>query len=61
MKSKVVKDIKIHLILEENEARWLKGLIQNPINSDNESDESSKIRKDLWDHLQIDLDEKLDE
>lgn len=31
MKARVKKDIEITLMLNEKEARWLKGLVQNPI------------------------------
>lgn len=30
MKSKVVNDIKIHLICSEEEAKWIKSIAQNP-------------------------------
>ena len=50
MKSKIKKDIKITLTLNENEARWLKGLVQNPLRDD-EPDMFIVYRQRLWNAL----------
>jgi len=53
IKSKINKCVVVTLTLEEKEARWLKGLVQNPIgvSPDDESEENEKIRRCFWEAL----------
>ncbi len=47
MISTIHKTIRVTLVLEKEEAEWLKRIVQNPIDS-NESMTVSKYRKTLW-------------
>jgi hypothetical protein len=52
------KKIKICLELEENEAHWLKGVMQNPLHGEDPQDEDleqQEHRKDLFNSLDITL------
>lgn len=53
MKSKKITQEIVILKLEENEAKWLKDLVQNPIGCepDEEDKDSKEIRKKFWDAL----------
>jgi len=53
MKARVKKDIEITLVLNEKEALWLKGLVQNPIGCsyEEEREEDRDIRHSFWDTL----------
>ena len=46
MKSSIVKEEVVTLILDENEKEWLKGVMQNPINCNNPCQEE-KSDKDM--------------
>ena len=54
MRAVMSKRITIVLELSEEEARWLKGLMQNPIQSDldNEREEDKKMRHIFWNALE---------
>lgn len=51
MESKIIKQKAFHLKLNEKEAEWLRGIMQNPMvseingNINEESEEDSKMRK----------------
>ena len=42
--------VKVTMVLDEDEAFWLKSLIQNPIHPE-ESPSDAKMRKAFWDAL----------
>lgn len=50
MKIDVNKTIEVIMILNENEAKWLKSIMQNPI-CDGESEKDRRMRKLFWDML----------
>ena len=53
IKTEIKTDRKITITLTEREARWLKGVVQNPIGCDRgeEDHEESEMRKRFWDAL----------
>ena len=54
MKSKIVKNVEVRLCLDEDEAKWLKDLMQNPIGYGHDEDEENndKLMRELfWDAL----------
>lgn len=52
MKSHVEKHVKIFLELDRDEARWLRDLVQNPINLSEEEDPKDRgLRQKFWDAL----------
>ena len=53
MKSKIITKTTIILKLEENEANWLKGIVQNPIGCtlEDEGEENKKMRMSFWEAL----------
>ena len=54
MKCNISKTIKIEFTLNEEEAVWLKGLVQNPIggiNPDDENEKDRRMRQIFWDAL----------
>ena len=56
-KSIINQKIEYTLILNEDEAKWLKGLMQNPIfdeTPEEEPKEEAKMRKSIWDALVMD-------
>ena len=50
MKAEVEQKVTVTLKLSEQEARWLKAMVQNPI-CDTESIEDSQMRKGFWEAL----------
>ncbi|KKN02605.1 hypothetical protein LCGC14_1116080 [marine sediment metagenome] len=44
MKAEIIKSIKVKFILNEKEAVWLKGVMQNPFNVDDPMDEKEDDR-----------------
>ena len=54
MESQVKKTILIRLVLNEEEAEWLRGLVQNPHCSDpnGEPEDERKIRMNFWKALE---------
>ena len=54
-KSTIQKEINVTLTLTEDEAIWLKGIMQNPIHSDidDESDRDRDNRSALWEALSV--------
>ena len=53
MKSKMIKKVQIALSLDEDEAKWLKSLMQNPIgcSQDEEDPIDEDMRMRFWDAL----------
>ena len=53
MESAIENTYIVHLTLNEDEAKWLKGVVQNPIGCTHEDEDirHAKHRKDLWDAL----------
>jgi len=54
MKSNISKTITVEFTLNEEEAVWLKGLVQNPIggvNPEDENEQDRKMRHKFWDVL----------
>ena len=58
---KVITTKKYILELTEQEANWIKALVQNPIwgDTENEDPQDKIIRKSIWDALSNDEDKKL--
>lgn len=52
MKSTIKTRTEFTLVLDEQEARWLRGVIQNPLNDD-ESMFERQTRGSIWDALKI--------
>ena len=52
MKSQIKSNIEYTLILDEQEARWLRDAVQNPLR-DEESPLDQQIRGSIWDALEI--------
>ena len=55
MESKSTKSIEVTIIMDEIEARWLMGIMQNPIygqQPDDENQTDRTMRKIFWDVLQ---------
>jgi len=56
MEAMIKKEIVINLALNEEEAIWLKGMVQNPLSNDpdlvNEDPKNAKMRKRFWDALE---------
>lgn len=51
--AKIEKKVTITLELTEQEARYIKGLVQNPIGEPDSEDPTHKImRKNIWDSLE---------
>lgn len=50
MKAEVEETITVTLKLSEQDARWLKAMVQNPIR-DGESCEDSQMRERFWEAL----------
>ena len=48
---KTRKQIQIRIDLNEREARWLKGFMQNPIRDENESEEAESVRVAIFNAL----------
>ena len=56
-RSVINKKIEYTLVLDEQEARWLRGLMQNPIFDESPEEEpelDNQIRRSIWDALAID-------
>jgi outer membrane protein assembly factor BamE (lipoprotein component of BamABCDE complex) len=60
MKAIKRKEIQVTLILDEEEAKWLKSLVQNPLKADtspkafeNEDPKSAEMRKTFWEALTL--------
>ena len=54
MKVKKRREIEITIIMDEIEAKWLKGIMQNPfhlIDIEDENRQDRKMRKMFWDIL----------
>jgi len=54
MKSEIITSTKIILELDREEADWLMELVQNPL-KDDETDDDSKMRYELWNALSGDV------
>ena len=50
VETSIKKEIKITLVLTEEEARWLKAMVQNPW-GENEPIKSSEMRERFWNAL----------
>ena len=50
MKSRAIKNVGARLILNNDEAKWLKSLMQNPIgcSPDEEENDDKQIRAAFW-------------
>ena len=53
MKSKVRKTLEVILVLTPEEAKWLKGMVQNYTGSDVETPKEKEVRRKFWEHLDI--------
>jgi hypothetical protein len=60
MKTEVKKEVRVTLVLDENEAKWLKARMQNPMIIDKslsahekEDKEERKMRQMFWETLTI--------
>ena len=51
-KAKVEKQVKVHLMMDEDEAKYIMGLVQNYFGTDGESEKSYNIRKNIFDALE---------
>ena len=54
MKANIETQVQTTLVLSEEEARWLKGLVQNPLwvdHPDDENPKDKKIREAFWNAL----------
>lgn len=51
MKVKTRKEVEVTIIMSEEEAKWLKGVMQNSL-IDDESVADSKMRKMFWETLE---------
>ena len=54
MKAKTRKNIEVTIIMDELEAYWLKGIMQNPLYGqtlENEREQDSRMRQIFWDIL----------
>ena len=54
MKANIETQVQTTLVLNEEEARWLKGLVQNPLWVDHPDDENpteKRIRESFWNAL----------
>lgn len=51
IKSKVQRKLTITLELDEDSARWLKGLVQNSL-VENPSEKEEEIRASIWEALE---------
>ena len=50
MKATVEKTIVVHITLDQEEAHWLKGIVQNKL-YENESDLDTEMRERVWNTL----------
>jgi len=51
IKSKIQRKLTITLELDEDSARWLKGMVQNPL-CENPSEKEEEIRTSIWNALE---------
>ena len=52
-KAKIKQQITYEIELSENEAKWLKGMVQNSFKGFQENEWESSIRKSIWDALNV--------